>query len=80
MLVTDKIIGVLIPGAGSQNGALIGSTVDASDQPAHLYTHGDFFGDIIDFTAMPTVDNDLKKSAIFIATGINLTFPAAGQV
>lgn len=78
--LTDKIIGVLIPMAGSQQGALIGTSVVAADQFAHVYTDAELFGDMIDFTAMPTADNNLKKASIFATTGINLVFPAAGQV
>jgi len=78
--LTDKIVGVLIPLDGSQQGALIGTTLDAADQFAHVYTHADLFGSMVDFTAMATANSDLKKSAIFAATGINLVFPAAGQV
>lgn len=78
--LTDEVVGVTIPGAGSQEGALIGTTVDAADQFAHIYTHGDLFGDMVDFTAMATANSDLKKSSVFAKSGINLTFPAAGQV
>ena len=78
--LTDTIIGVLIPMAGSQQGALIGTSVNTSDQFAHVYTDAELFGDMINFSAMATANNDLKKASIFATTGINLVFPAAGQV
>ena len=79
--LTDKIVGVLIPGAGSETDALVGTTLDAgADQFAHVYTHADLFGDMVDYTAMATANDDLKKSSIFAGTGINLVFPAAGQI
>lgn len=78
--LTDKIIGVTIPGPNSQTGALEGIPDSGSDQFAHLYTHIDLFGSMVDYTAMASADNDLKKSSIFVGSGINLVFPAAGQV
>lgn len=78
--LTDEIIGILVPGQGSVDGALVGTTQKAADQTAYAYTHGDFFASQISFAAIATADNDLKKDALFDQTGINIKFVAAGLV
>ena len=78
--LTDTIIGVVIPGPGSLDGALIGTTVDAADQFIHVYTDIELFGDQVDFTAIAAATDNLKKAGVFDRSGINLVFPDAGQV
>lgn len=77
--LTDKIVGVTVPGVGSAHGTLAGTSLSTQDQLIHVYTHIDLFGDQVNYTAMPTANNNLKKASIFAGTGINLTFSSAGE-
>lgn len=76
--ITDEIVGITVPGMGSENGALVGKAISATDDLVYVYTAGDFFASQINFASITTADTDAKKDAVFDGTGINIKFVAAG--
>ena len=72
--LTDKIVGLLVPGKDSDETALVGTSLSASDQTAYVYTSGDFWGDMVNFASIATADNNLKKDSLFDGTQITIKF------
>jgi hypothetical protein len=73
-LITDEIVGIVVPGVGSEPGALVGTTLSAADQTISVYTQGDFWADQVNFTSIPLAVSDATKDAVFDATGITVKF------
>lgn len=74
--IADEIVGILVPGVGSEPGALVGLANSASIQKAYVYTQGDFWADQIGWgaTLLALVTTDDKKDQVFDQSGINLKF------
>lgn len=72
--IADEIVGVLVPGPGSDDTGLIGTTLSASDQTASVYTHADLWGDKINFASVTTPASltVFSKNAMFDQSGITL--------
>ena len=84
-LITDKIIGLTVPRNGSQNAALIGEPISATDTYVPMYTMADIFASQINWANIAaitgvTAADYAKMDQTFDSTGINLKFPSAGQV
>jgi hypothetical protein len=83
--ITDKIIGLTVPRSGSQNAALTGEPISATDTYVPVYTNGDIFASQINWASITaitgvTAADYAKMDQTFDSTGINLKFPSAGQV
>lgn len=78
--IADEIVGILVPGIGSEPGALVGIANSGATQAAYVYTQGDFWADQIGWgaTLLALVTTDDKKDQVFDQSGINLKFSGTG--